>query len=305
MPDINLYDLYSRKLRKFGLNNSIRFQNAFVDAVNATYSEFNSKVFLGDTLAHIGSFDDVIDSRLKSFVDITFDASTTMLAAMGGREIWAIEYDFEIFNSTNTFTDTITTDVGTAVVISITNSVISIDYGGGATLAATYAFATNLPTIKFVFDEDGNSLYIDGSAVSMTYTVGTSSTSVALGTITPWVIDSAAGMILKRYRALSTETGIFDFPINDDTTTITDMIGGYVGAVNTGVWDTYYIEPSSGLDERYLADFNMGLDFHLQDGGEFAIEPEEERERKWYGRGIRDARDLYQQNTAYVNPLGL
>jgi hypothetical protein len=49
----------------------------------------------------------------------------------------------------------------------------------------------------------------------------------------------------------------------------------------------------------------MGLDYHLQDGGEWALEPEPERERKWYGRGIKDARNIFQQTTTYTSPLGV
>jgi hypothetical protein len=49
----------------------------------------------------------------------------------------------------------------------------------------------------------------------------------------------------------------------------------------------------------------MALDYHIQDGGEWSIEPDVDLERKWYGRGIKQARNIYQSIATYVNPLGL
>jgi hypothetical protein len=59
--NINLYDAYNQKRRKFGLNDSARFRSSFVDAVNFSFSELNNLVFQAETLGSIGSFDDVID----------------------------------------------------------------------------------------------------------------------------------------------------------------------------------------------------------------------------------------------------
>ena len=46
-----------------------------------------------------------------------------------------------------------------------------------------------------------------------------------------------------------------------------------------------------------------GLDWHLQDGGVWGLEDDGDREKKWYGRGIRSARNTNQQLTTYISPL--
>ena len=108
-------------------------------------------------------------------------------------------------------------------------------------------------------------------------------------------------------RFLSSATAIYDFLINEGgtSTTLTDEIGSYTATVASPVWEIAYIEPSSGLDQLYVSPFDMGLDYHLQDGGEWAIEAEPERERKWYSRGIQNARNTFQNTTTYSNPLGI
>ena len=104
MANINLYDAYNKKRRKFGVNDSTRFQGSFVDAVNLTYGEINNLVFQADTLQPIGSFDDVIDNRLASFGTITFTAGVGQSnPAISDREFWSVEYDFERLSNTNTF----------------------------------------------------------------------------------------------------------------------------------------------------------------------------------------------------------
>jgi len=65
------------------------------------------------------------------------------------------------------------------------------------------------------------------------------------------------------------------------------------------------ISNDSGLSDRYASAFNYGIDYHLQESGEYAVEEQVERERKWYIRGIKQARTIYQQETTYVNPLGI
>jgi len=69
MANINLYDTYNKKRRKFGVNDSTRFQESFVEAVNLTYGEMNNLVFQANTLAPINSFDDVIDKRSMTLRD--------------------------------------------------------------------------------------------------------------------------------------------------------------------------------------------------------------------------------------------
>ena len=313
MANINLYDMYKRKLRKYGLNDSTRFRDAFVDAVNYSYNELNSQVFESVLVSPIGTFEEVIDTRLTSFTSITLTTDADLLTAIGSRETWALEYEFEITNSTNTFKDNIVISLGSvAVVVEITDNVLSLSVDNDTTVAATYTLATTTPKIKFSFDEDGNSLLIDGSAVTMTYTTGTSATPVPLGVINTWVISDTTGMIFKRYAGYSEETKIFEFPLDDDGATVYDLVqgvatraDGYTGDVVAGVWDNYYIESSSTLAEKYSTVLNAGLDFHLQDGGEWGLEPDVERERKWYGRGIKDGRAIYKQDVTYVNPLGI
>jgi hypothetical protein len=126
-------------------------------------------------------------------------------------------------------------------------------------------------------------------------------------------MNGVTGYVLNQTRFLSSATAIYDFFMNFDslktatTDTLVDAIGSYdlVGLPDPLVWETVYIEPSSGLSTRYKAVLDMGLDYHLQDGGEWALEPEPERERKWYGRGIKDARNIFQQTTTYTSPLGI
>jgi len=105
MANINLYDAYNQKRRKFGVNDTPRFRDSFVDAVNLTYAEMNDMVFQSEVLSSIGSFDDVIDDRLAAFTTLTFDAGSN--TAIGNREFWSAEYNFERLSDTNSFTDTI------------------------------------------------------------------------------------------------------------------------------------------------------------------------------------------------------
>ena len=76
MGNINLYEVYKSKLRKFGtLNDSDTWRNTFIDALNLVYAEYNEKVFESDTLEPLGSFDEIIDNRLSYFNTITFSDS--------------------------------------------------------------------------------------------------------------------------------------------------------------------------------------------------------------------------------------
>jgi hypothetical protein len=310
MANINLYDAYNQKRRKFGLNDSARFRSSFVDAVNFSFAEFNNLVFGAETLGQIGSFDDVIDERLSSFLTLTFDASPTSEVndAISNREFWAAEWDFERLSDTNGFTDTITD--GSGVVLSIADGVSSVV---GGSVSATVALpSADTFTLRFESTEDGNALLVNGVEVSMTYTDGDEDTTQSIVDVTEHVIDGVSGYTLNRTRFLTSATAIYDFLINEGTgVTITDVITAanttpYTAELDaTAVWKTVYIEPSSGLSTRYSACLDMGLDYHLQDGGEWALEPEPERERKWYGRGIKDARNLFQQIAPYGNPLGI
>jgi hypothetical protein len=306
MANINLYDTYNKKRRKFGVNDSTRFQESFVEAVNLTYGEMNNLVFQANTLAPINSFDDVIDKRLASFSTITFDTSPTSesLNAISDREFWSAEYDFERLSDTNGFTDTITD--GTNVVISIASGVLTVTHTGLVVGTLTLPDLDTF-TLRVESYSDGNKVLINGDEYGLTYTTGDADTTIAIGTVTAHVVSATTGYTLNRMRFLSSATVVYDFLINEGTgVTLTDEVGAYTATVDaTKVWETVYIEPSSGLDQLYVSPFDMGLDYHLQDGGEWAIEAEPERERKWYGRGIQNARNTFQNTTTYSNPLGI
>jgi hypothetical protein len=304
MPNINLYDSYNKKRRKFGVNNSTRFQDSFVEAVNLTYGEMNNLVFQADTLTPINSFDDVIDNRLASFTDITLDASANI--AISDNEFWSAEYDFERLSDTNGFVDTI--DDGADIVLSITNGVFSVV--DGIVLNATVELPDlNTFTLVFESNSDGNRLLVNDVEYGMTYTAGDATTTVPIGTADPMtghIISATTGYTLNRMRFLSSATALYDFLINEGTgSTLTDEIANYTAAIASEVWKTVYIEPSSGLSTLYVAPFDMAMDYHLQDGGEWAIEAEPERERKWYNRGVQNARNTFQNTTPYSNPLGI
>jgi hypothetical protein len=310
--NINLYDAYNQKRRKFGLNDSARFRSSFVDAVNFSFSELNNLVFQAETLGSIGSFDDVIDERLASFTSLTFDAGAN--TAIESREFWAMEWDFERLSNTNGFIDTITMHDASEVVLSISSGVFSV---AGAAVAATATIPDlDTFTLRFESTSEGTALLVNGDTVALTYTVGDGDTTQAIGAIETngsHIISDMSGYNLLRTRFLSAATAIYDFNLNLDslktatTDTLVDLINNLelVGLPGTLLWKTVYIEPSSGLSTRYKAVLDMGLDYHLQDGGEWALEIEPERERKWYGRGIKDARNIFQQTTTYTSPLGI
>lgn len=305
MSTINLYKSYSQKLNKFGLNDGTRFQDSFVSAVNFVSAELNDQVFQNQTLAYIDSFDDIIDERLISFNTFTFGAGAgESTEAMENREFWAVEWDLEKTSATNGMTDTIDDATAGNVVMSITNGVFSI---AGAAVSATATIPTlDTFTLRFESTAAGNALLVDGDAVALTYTLGDAETSQAITAITSRVISATTGYTLNKTRFLSASTLILNFLINEGTgVALTDEVESFSATLDTPIWTTVYIEPSSGLDSQYMAVLNMGLDYHLQDGGEWAIEPEVERERKWYGRGIKQARNIFQNNTTYSNPLGI
>jgi hypothetical protein len=301
MANINLYDSYNKKRRKFGVNNSTRFQDSFVEAVNLTYGEMNNLVFQAETLAQINSFDDVIDNRLASFTTITLDASANI--AISDNEFWSAEYDFERLSDTNGFVDTI--NDGADIIISIANGVLTVNDVGNVVGTLTLP---DLNTFTLVVESNstGNRVLINGDDYGLTYTTGDDETSIPIGTVATHVISATTGYTLNRMRFLSSATALYDFLINEGTGgTLTDEIANYTAAIASEVWKTVYIEPSSGLSTLYVAPFDMAMDYHLQDGGEWAIEAEPERERKWYNRGVQNARNTFQNTTPYSNPLGI
>ncbi len=309
MPNINLYDIYNRKRSKFGINDSTNFREYFVDALNITFSELNEKVFEAATLEPIGSFDDIIDERLASFTSLTFDPTADGADdAIESREFWSVEYDFERTSDTNGFTDTIDDDASN-VVLSIANGVFSV-VGDSVSATASLPSADTF-TLRFESTMDGTALLIDGDAVGLTYTLGDAETSQGIGVIASHIISGVSGYELLKTRFLTVGSLVYEFDLNFDslktatTDTLVDLIGSYelVGLPDPLVWYTRYIEPSTGLDFRYRSALEMGLDYHLQDGGQFGLEPEPERERKWYGRGIRSAREALSQQSTYTSPL--
>jgi hypothetical protein len=302
MSTINLYESYKQKTRKFGVNDSSRFRESYVEAVNLVYAELNDQVFRNQTVGYIGSFDDVIDERLSSFLTMTFDATSN--AAISDREFWAIEYDLERKSNTNGFTDTIT-DAPSDVVISILSNTFNI--AGDTVIATAELPDVNVFKLKIESTKDGMKLYVDGDIIPLVFTGGDETTTQKIGTATPHVISGVTGYDLLHTRFLSAGTVIYDFLINEGTgTALADAVGGYIATLDgSAVWEDRYIEPSSGLDSQYRSPLDMGLDYHLQDGGEWAIEPESERERKWYTRGIPMARNILSNNTTYKGPLGI
>ena len=307
--NINLYDIYNRKRSKFGINDSDNFRDYFVGALNLTYSELNEKVFQANTLESISSFDDIIDERLASFTSLTFDnAAGGPDDAIQGREFWAVEWDLERTSDTNTFTETITD--GSNVTLGITNGVFSV--AGSSVIAIGTLPSADTFTVRFESSADGTALSVDGNAIELTYANGDAETSQAIGaTVSAHVISGVTGYELLKTRFLTAGSLVYEFDMNFDslkaatTDTLVDLINSFelVGLADPLVWYTRYIEPSTGLDFRYRSALEMGLDYHLQDGGQFGLEPEPERERKWYSRGIRSAREALAQNTTYVSPL--
>ena len=303
MANINLYEAYLQKLRKFGVNDSSRFRASFADSVNMVYSEFNGRVFGEDILAWIDSIDDVIDNRLMSFDSVTFGANA--LIAMGNREYWAAEWELEILSATNGMTDTI--DTTTDVVLSIANGVFTVTQTGVVVASATLpVFDTG--TVRFESTSAGNALTVDGSAVELTYTTGDAETSLPIVVVTSRVIDGFSGMTLNRNRFLSAASSVMDFPMNEGTgLTLTDDIGSLTAAIlpDPAVWATIYIEPSSSLDKAYYMPFMLGLDYYIQLSGEWAIEDDKTIASRWYASGITAARNTFQQKSTYTNPLGI
>jgi hypothetical protein len=296
--NINLYDLYKRKRDKFGINESTNFQQYFVDALNITYSELNEKVFEAATLEPIVAFDDIIDTRLTTFGTITMPSGAD--DAIENREFWAVEWELERTADANGLTQTITDDASN-VVLSITNNVFSVV---GDTVAASGQIPeVDIISIKFESSKDGNEFTVNGDKVDMVYTTGDEDATQAIGAVTSNVFSAVSGYELLKTRFLTAGTLVYDFDINSGTATITDNVAGYDATVATAQWDTRYVEPSTTLDFRYRSALEMGLDYHLQDGGQYGLEPEPERERKWYTRGIQSAREVYKQNTTYVSPL--
>ena len=302
MSTINLYEAYNSKRRKFGVSDAERFRSAFVDAVNLVYAEINDQVFQDQTLPYIGSFNDIIDTRLVSFGTMTFDVGAD--ASIEKRDYWSVEYDLELTSSTNTFTDTIADDASN-VVISIANGVLSVT---GSVIAGSLTLPTlDAYLIRFESDREGNRVLVNGDTYALTYTTGDGDTAQPIGTVSSHIISAISGWELKKTRFLTLGTLVYEFLLDEEgtNTNLTDTIAGYTATLTDVLWNDRWVEPSSGLDSQYRSPFDMGLYYHLQDGGEWAIEPETERERKWYIRGIPMARNILQNNTAYGNPLGL
>ena len=308
MPNINLYEAYKRKVRKFGVNDSSTFRDSFADAVNLVYSELNEKVFEANTLNMIDSFDDIIDSRLASVTSMTFDDSSGVNDAIQSREFWSVEYELERLSDTNGFTDTIDDD-GDDVVVSISNGVVTLT-GDSVVGSADLPDVSSL-TLRIESTSSGNAIYANDVALSVTYTTGDEETAQSIGTVASHVINGISGYELLSTSFNSDASLVYKFLLNEGTGTAvtselvdpSSSIDAFTATLVSPVWEYRYVEPSTSLDSRYSVPFEMGLDYHLQDGGQWALEPEPERERKWYMRGIPAARTAYQQLTTYTSPL--
>jgi hypothetical protein len=270
----------------------------------------NDQVFRNQTVGYIGSFDDVIDSRLFSMTTLSYD-TTLATVAMGEREFWSAQWDLERTSATNGMTDTIDDDASN-VVLSIANGVFSI-VGDAVSATGTLPITDETFTLAFESSATGNVLTVNGASVDLTYTLGDAETTQAIGGINSRVISALSGFFLLRVSFNSAGALINNFLLNEEslktgeTAILLDEVNAYemTGVPDPLVWKTVYIEPSSGLDSQYRSPLDMGLDYHLQDGGEWAIEPESERERKWYTRGIPMARNILSNNTTYKGPLGI
>jgi len=306
MSTINLYEAYKTKLNKFGLNDSARFQSSFVEAVNMVYAEINGLVFLNQTLEYIGSFDDVIDERLASFAGMLFNAPFN--TATRGAIYWSVTNRFVPTSSTN---DIIDSFAGTSTTINakILDGVFTLT-SDGIIASATLPDA-NAWEITYGSNADGNFVFVNGAELELVYTEGDSSVSMEIEDSVDEARSITAtsaidGIEFVESSFLLGDSMIASWRMNENTgESLTDLINAYVITVTAPVWRTSYIAPSSGLDSQYRAIFNTALDFHLQDGGEWSIEPEPERERKWYGRGIKNARNIYRNNSTYIPPLGV
>lgn len=310
MATIKLWEEYNSKARKFGITDSDRFRSSFVDAVNLTYADLNAEVFEGETLAFIKTNDDIIDERLISFAVLTYDAGAgDSLPVMSEREFWSSEWDLERTHDTNGLTDTIAQSGGDpTITLSIANGVFTVTTDAGTpaiTASATLPDVTSAK-VKFTSSSGGNALTVNGDAVALTYTNGAATTTLPLVTITSRIMTGVTGYTLNRIAFNSPATKLVEFLLNDGADALTDEIEGY-GATLSGtaaVWETVYIEPSSTLDSQYKSVFNDCVNYYLQEGGEWSIEPEPDAERKWL-RAIKRAKKINQNNTTYVNPLGI
>lgn len=324
MANIDLYSVYNAKRRKFGVNDSDRFRSSFVEAVNTAFAEFNSEVFQDETLSFIDSFDDIIDSR-ADFTSLTFDSNSN--AVCSDRDYWAVEYRLERKSSTNGLTDTIAD--GSNVTISIADGVLSLN-GSAVGLTAdlpdvdkmTILISSSSSGIRILVNSD--EIDTDSSSETITldtipdlswvpnleivpaYTTSDGTDPQPIGTITSRVINGISGFTVVGTAFYSARSKVLDFEINEGTgTTVTDLINSYTATLVSPTWHTAYVTNSCALDSQYSSPFSMAVEYHLQEGGEWAIEPIDDRERKWYGRGVRQARATYQNNTTYTNPLGV
>lgn len=329
MPAINLYEAYHSKRRKFGVNDSPRFRESFAEAVNLVHSELNAQVFGEGILPMLSSFDDVIDKRLGAFTKIAFDEGHRL--AIGGREYWSVEYDFEVLSATNSFTDTMILSSMDSIVLKVENGVFSIaspDASATAQLpetdaAITILFSSNRSGNRLLVNSGGVGLaHADSSDILLTdipeldwvpdldiipgYSAGTTESTVKIGTVTSRELTGISGLELKRTRFYSASSIHADFHMSEGTgSEIVDSVAGNKGVVTGGRWMEVYSGLPGLLGETYRSVFNMGLDYHLQDGGEWAIEPDVERERKWYMRGMRMARDIRHSIEGVSGPLGI
>jgi hypothetical protein len=311
MPNINLYEVYKRKLNKYSIADLHDYRETFIDAVNLVYSELNEKVFEASVLEPIESFDAIIDKRLAALGSMTYDAACN--TAISGREYWAAEWELERTSNTNSMTDTITDD-NSNVVISITNGVVSV-LGDSVQASATLPDVSDI-VLRFESTPDGNAFLVNGDVLSTVYTTGDEETSQSVGTTSAHVLGSVTGYELKRTRWFTEGTLVWDFLLNEGsgTSNVTvssrmvdpsSDIATLTAELSVAAWEYRYIDPSTSLDFRYRSALEAGLDWHLQVGGRWAMSDDQDLERRWYGRGIQSARSVYQQLTPYSNPLGI
>ena len=301
---INLYELYKNKLRKFGVNDAERFRSSFVEALNLVYSELNAEVYRSSYLSPIDSFDDIIDSRLAAFTSIAMDSDAR--TAISTRTFWTAEFSYEKKSDTNGLTWQFTDGANSPKIVLLNNTITVRDDSGAVLVASGDIGDATIVDIVVELGESGLSVTANGGDIDLTYSVGSATTALAIGTVTADTISSVSGVELLKYRFLTTDSVVYSFIIDEETTNtnLTDQVNSFTATITSPAWSERYIEPSCVLSDQWRSVLDMGTDYHLQDGGEWAIEPEQERERKWYLRGLKMARGILQNESTYVGPLG-
>lgn len=307
MPNINLYDLYNNKLRKLGYSSSTTLQESFVEAVNNVYADLNSMVFQAQSLSYINDFDDVIENRLRSFAGIVTAGARSVSDVISDRKYWSLEVWVERTDDNISGTDTLIEIGPYSIRLSGTGLSVSTD---GASLLPGYIKGTaTLPSdnsfsLKLESHSGGNRILFNGEEVEIVYTGGDADTVLDTGASADFSI-LFDGIVYRRIVFSSSMARLLDFPMNEgEGLVLTDSIAGATLGVNEPYsWELVYVNVAGGLDNSYLSVINSGIDYYLQEGGQWAMEDIGDRERKWFGRSIPQARMIHNATQSFYSPL--